>query len=555
MDMEKGITDIMVKRNNMIKNIQKSLKIGILFLVPACLFGQQLNLGVASEYVLFSSDGAVTHSGISQITGNVGTNNGSSTGFGNVNGVMHDGDVSSAQCAVDLLIAYNDLNSRIPEFFLAPLLGNGQTLVPGVYNVSGASTMNSELILDGENNANSVFVFQIQGTLSANANSKVKLINGAKACNVYWKVEGLIDVATASTMRGTFIANNAGINFNTGDTLEGRAFSTTGAISLDGILAYTPNCGELTLTGPLAPDLGLAACFGIFSSDGPVVNLGISNVTGDVGANVGLTTGFDPLLVSGNVHPIPDVFTATCASDLLLAYNYLNGLTYDIELLYPAQFGANLVLTPHTYLLNSATTFTDTLYLDARGNADAVFVLKLNGALSTSTFSKVILINGTQSENVYWLVNGAVGISDYSVFQGNIISQGAINLYSGTTIYGRILSGVGAIETVEINSLSDISSTECDINLGVENLSINSNSVLVFPNPFESNITVEIEDFDATNFYSMKLKSMLGQDLFQSELTKQITNLDFNNLPSGVYFYEIYSNGSFVAKGKIVSKD
>lgn len=536
-------------------NIQNMLKIGFLFLAPMGLLGQTVNLGVASTYALFTSNGPVTNSGISHITGNVGTNNGSSTGFGNVNGVMHDADISSAECAADLLVAYQDLNSRIPAFFPAPLLGNGQTLIPGVYEVSGASSLNLELILDAQNDPNAVFVFQLQGPFSTNANSKVKLINGAKACNIYWKVEGLVDMATGTTMRGTVIANNAGINFNTGDTLEGRAFSTTGAITLDGILAYTPNCGELSLTGPIAPDLGLASCFGIFSSDGPVQNSGISNVTGDVGANVGLTTGFDPLLVSGKIHPIPDAFTATCASDLLVAYNYLNGLIADIELLYPAQFGANLVLTPHTYVLSGATTFTDTLYLDARGNADAVFVLKLNGALSTSTFSKVILINEAQAENVYWLINGAVDINDYSIFKGTIISQGAVNLYAGTSIYGRVLSGVGAIETVAINSLSNISANDCQMNVGLANQTEIKNEITIFPNPFETNISVEMEDFNENKEYSIKLTSILGQEMFTQKLTSKITNLLVQEVTSGVYFYEIYTNGNLISTGKLVAKN
>src|SRR6185436_11182801 len=80
-------------------------------------FGQAPNLGTARDFVLFSSNGAVSNTGISQFTGNVGTNSGSSTAFGNVNGVMHDNDGSSAQCSTDLLSAYNQLNSAVPTFF------------------------------------------------------------------------------------------------------------------------------------------------------------------------------------------------------------------------------------------------------------------------------------------------------------------------------------------------------------------------------------------------------------------------------------------------------
>ena len=49
---------------------------------------------------------------------------------------MHDNNGASAQCAADLLIAYNQLNSTVPTFFPAPLLGNGDTLIAGVYSIS-----------------------------------------------------------------------------------------------------------------------------------------------------------------------------------------------------------------------------------------------------------------------------------------------------------------------------------------------------------------------------------------------------------------------------------
>jgi hypothetical protein len=44
--------------------------------------------------------------------------------------------------------------------------------------------------------------------------------------------------------------------------------------------------------------------------------------------------------------------------------------------LYPVQFGNNLVLTPHTYLMEAAAVLTDSVYLNAQGNANAVFVKK-----------------------------------------------------------------------------------------------------------------------------------------------------------------------------------
>jgi len=421
---------------------------------PKVYFGQAPNLGTAANFVLFTTVGGVSNVGITHLTGNVGTNNGLSTAFGNVDGQMHDNDGVSAQCAADLLIAYNQLNATIPTFFPAPLLGNGQTLNAGVYSIATPATLNLDLTLDALGNPNTVFIFQIQGSFSTNASAKVKLINGAKACNVFWKVEGLVDMAVGTTMRGTIIANNAAINMTAGDTLEGRALSTTGAITVSGILGYTPiGCGSPTLNGPLAPNLASADCYEIFSTNGPVTNVGVTNVIGDIGTNNGSVTGFNPLFVVGAIHGVPDGSTAACAADLNNAFIYLNALPHDIELLFPVQFGNNLLLTPHTYLMNSAASFTDSLYLNAQGNVNAVFVIKINGALSTSVNSRVILLNGTQSKNVYWLVNGAVTINDNSIFRGSIIcNNGAISLNTGVTLDGRALTTTGAINTAAINA-------------------------------------------------------------------------------------------------------
>ena len=272
-----------------------------LLLLPALTFAQAPALGTAANFVLFSTNGAVTNSGISHVTGNVGTNNGSSTGFGNVNGGMHDGNGVSAQAAADLLIAHNQLNGTTAGFFPAPLLGNGQTLNAGVYSISGNATLDNVLNLNAQGNANAVFIFKIQGALSTNAASKVKLLNGALACNVFWKMEGLVSMASGTTMRGTIIANNAAINMNTGDTPEGRALSTAGSVTSDGVFVYTPTgCGSPVLTGPAAPALGAAACYAVFSSNGAVSNSGITYATGDVGTNSGTTTGFNPTNVTGN---------------------------------------------------------------------------------------------------------------------------------------------------------------------------------------------------------------------------------------------------------------
>ncbi|OFY84793.1 MAG: hypothetical protein A3F72_05915 [Bacteroidetes bacterium RIFCSPLOWO2_12_FULL_35_15] len=531
-----------------------SLSAAILFLMPNVNFGQAPTLGTAANFVLFSSVGALSNTGLSQLTGNVGTNSGSSTTFGNVNGGMHDNDLVSAQCATDLLAAYNQLNSAVPTYFPAPLLGNGQILIAGVYSISGASTLNLDLTLNGQNNPNAVFIFQISGPLSTNANSKVKLINGALACNVFWKVEGLVSMASGTTMRGTVIANNAAIEMNTNDTLEGRALSTAGAVTINGILAYTPiGCNSPVLTGPNAPNLASTSCYGLFSASGAITNAGTTYVTGDVGTNVGLTTGFDALNVTGTIHPIPDGSTAACAADLGNVYTYLNTLPADIELMHPESFGHNLVLTPHTYIMNAATSFTDTLFLNALGDANAVFVLQLKGALSTSTYSKVILINGAQAKNVYWMVDGAVSINDYSVFNGTIVcNNGAVALNTGVTLNGSAFTTTGTFTTAAITATK----TSSCLTTGVAStISGNTNAmVTIYPNPFSDFTVIMVNDASEIKQAELMVYNVLGEEVVNSIITKQATIIDTNYLTSGIYFYKVISNNKIIQSGKLISQ-
>jgi hypothetical protein len=542
------------------KNIKKmkttllNMSAAALLLMANASFGQAPVLGTVTDFVLFSTNGAVSNTGISQITGNVGTNNGASTAFGNVNGSMHDADGASAQCATDLLSAYNQLNSAIPAFFPAPLLGNGATLNAGVYAISGAATLNLDLILDGQGDPDALFIFQIAGPLSTNANSKVKLINGALACNVFWKVEGLVSMATATTMRGTVIANNAAISMGASDTLEGRALSTAGAVTVNGILAYTPTgCGSPVHNGPAAPSLGTAACYGLFSSDGAVSNSGLTYVTGDVGSNSTAPTGYNAANITGTLHAGPDGSTAQCAADLMVAYTYVNTLPADIELLYPAQFGNKLVLTPHTYFLNAATVLTDTLYLNAEGNPNATFVFQINGAFSTGTYSNVKLINGAQAKNIYWKTEGAVSINDYSVINGTIIcNNGSLAAVStGVVLNGRALITDGAISTSAATVVASMMPSDC-ATTSIASAGTETEAVAIYPNPFSQYTVIHINNIISYNKVELSVYNSLGEKVLHQLITKDESIL--SGLSAGIYFYKVEAMNKLLQSGRLIAK-
>lgn len=529
------------------RNLLNILTAVFLLLSAPMAFAANPSLGVAADFVLYSTDGALNNVGITHLTGKVGTNNGSITGFGNVNGGMHNSDGVTAAAAGDLLIAYNLLNSAIAEYFPAPLLGNGQILVPGIYSIGESATLNNVLILDGQNNPNAEFIIKIQGSFSTASLSEVKLINGATACKVFWKVEGLVSMASGTIMKGNMVVNNAAVVMEAGVELEGRALTTAGAITVDGVLAYTPiGCGSPVLTGPAAPDLKSTSCFAVFSSNGSVTNSGVTVLKGDVGTNVGLTTGFDPLTIDGNLYAIPVVATAAAAADLTVVFNYLNLLSADIELLYPAQFGNNLVLTPHTYLLNAATSLTDTLYLNALGKEDAVFVIKINGAMTTSTYAKVVLMNGAKAENIYWLVSGALEINDYSIIQGTIVvNNGAINLKTGTTLNGRALTNTGEVNTMAV--IVERPSPCFDYTTSVDGANDSERAIVYYHANMQSIVlSINGVEADKVDIYSITGSRVMSASVHSGSNTFSV------NVPAGIYFYKLSELDQTVQTGKLI---
>jgi len=438
-------------KNKLLSIITVALLLGI----PKINFGQITLGSAASKFAIFSSLGAVKDvatTAPSHVTGDVGSANGAVTGFGNVNGVMHPiSDASTFSCDTALTATIGKITTSTNNYFPSATMGGGVTLDSGVYSISGGATLGGTLTLDAQGDPSAQFIIKVVGTFGASANAKVLLVNGALACNVYWYITGAVNIGSPVTMRGNIISN-AAITFTVGDSLEGRVLTTAGQIQIDGVTIFTPiGCSSPYLTGPSIPNLGSTACYTIFSSNGALNGNLASTSIGDVGNNGGgSVTGWTAGNVTGTLHLTGDPSTILCASDLLKLYDSLNAMPYDIELLYPAQFGHDLTLTPHVYIMKSAITFTDSLYLDAQGNSDGVFVIKTGPgfALLTSTYSRVKLINGAQAKNVFWLIQGAVNINNYSIFRGTIVSTGAINLINtGVVLDGRALTTNGLITT------------------------------------------------------------------------------------------------------------
>ncbi|OFY24925.1 MAG: hypothetical protein A2W98_03870 [Bacteroidetes bacterium GWF2_33_38] len=196
---------------------------------------QTPNLRSASNFALFTVKGAFGNNGAeTTVTGDVGTQEGAFTAFptGTLIGDIFVSDPTSAQAALDVVDAYNELEGNSCDEIISTNLGDEQILTAKVYCIEAATILNGNLILDGEGNSNSIFIFKIDGALIVNPLSNIVLINSASRFNVYWQINGLFDLGTNSTFQGTIIANGA-ISLFENSSLLGRGLSRAGAILLD----------------------------------------------------------------------------------------------------------------------------------------------------------------------------------------------------------------------------------------------------------------------------------------------------------------------------------
>ncbi|HPI07614.1 MAG TPA: ice-binding family protein, partial [Saprospiraceae bacterium] len=202
-------------------------------LIPHINFAQAPDLGAASSFALFSAAGAFSNDGLTVVTGDIGTNVGAFSGFppGIVTGSVHVANPVSAQAAAAVDLAYGSLSPITCGLVIGTTLGNGQILTPNVYCLGGASTLNGDLVLDGQCDPDGFFLIKINGALSTNVLSHVVLTNGASLCNVYWQVNGAVSLGEGSVFRGTILANGA-ISLLEGASLFGRALTRQGAIDL-----------------------------------------------------------------------------------------------------------------------------------------------------------------------------------------------------------------------------------------------------------------------------------------------------------------------------------
>ncbi len=253
---------------NTLKGTRLRLLVSVAFAALLCGASPalaQISLGTAENFGVLGGS-AVTNTGSSVITGNLGVSPGTAvTGFppGSVTppGTIHSADSVAAQAQTDLTTAYNAIAGTPTLVNLTGQDLGGLTLTPGVYGFDSSAQLTGTLILDALGNPNAVFIFKIGSTLTTASNSSVVFVNtggnSSISCRVFWQVGSSATLGTTTSFAGNILALTS-ITLNTGATVSGRILARNGAVTLDtnNVTVCPPapiSCPIITLTPPPLP--------------------------------------------------------------------------------------------------------------------------------------------------------------------------------------------------------------------------------------------------------------------------------------------------------------
>jgi hypothetical protein len=230
-------------------------------------------------------------------------------------------------------------------------------------------------------------------------------------------------------------------------------------------LAYLAVTSLAAFTGSLQAaithvNLGTAGDYVILAKSAITTTAG-SAITGDLGispAALSLMTGFGETLdSSGQFATSPlvtgSIFAAsmggTTAANLTTAIGDMQAAYVDAAGRSNPDFlnlgtgvlnATTQVLTPGLYKWASNVSITDSVTVDALGDANAVWIFQIDNRLTLASSAQILLAGNANPNNIVWQTAEGVTIGTNAQFQGNVLTMTDIAVLTDASVVGRLLA-------------------------------------------------------------------------------------------------------------------
>ncbi|MGD0219490.1 MAG: ice-binding family protein [Acidimicrobiales bacterium] len=196
--------------------------------------------------------------------------------------------------------------------------------------------------------------------------------------------------------------------------------------------------------------LGTASSFAVLAGSG-ITNTGATTILGDVGTfPTTAESGFGSVTLNG-ANNAGNSVTQGAKNDLVTGYNDAAGRTPVSTI--PTELGGS-TLSGGVYNAAAGTFgLTGTLTLNGQGDASTVFIFDAASTVITASSSNIVLENGAQACNVFWVVGSSETLGTNTSFVGTTLALTSITLDTGATVAGRELARNGAV-TLDSNTIT-----------------------------------------------------------------------------------------------------
>jgi len=446
-------------------------------LANAATYNETINLKNAGNYVILAKSGI--DSSNADVIGDIGISPIAATamtGFGLTMDESNQHSTSSliegrafapdyyvpapavmTEAVLDMQAAYTSANLRTTTDTSRINLNGGaiggETLTPGVYTFTTGVNIDSDLIFDGEDDEDAVFIIQTTGVLTLATSKVVFTKNKAQAKNIFWVVAGNVAIQASSVMQGVLLVKTD-VVLVTDSTLKGRILAQTAVNLQDGAQVVEARVDVEAGIRQDWVDAGTACDYVVLSKSG-ITNIATSQINGNMGTSPISTTGITGFAltlddsgqhstsaqVDGEVHaanygdPIADTLRIAVLA-MQAAYTDARLRLNDNSARKNIGGGdiGGLTLTPGVYTFDRAVQVQlDVIF---EGGPNDVFIIQSTGVLSTTAGVEVILKGGVQAKNIIWQFADYVEIRPDTIFQGIVMSYSYIAMQARASLNG-----------------------------------------------------------------------------------------------------------------------